>query len=119
MAQCNGCSGEHTGPCGDSMAFWIQVNEGVIRNASYETEVCIGTITSASVLSEWVMDKNINFAENITSTDLLTQMGGLPTKYQHCAKLATDTLYLAIQNFKQHRNTSWKPLYQPRANQRL
>lgn len=111
MSQYDGYSGKYTGPCGDSMFFWIKGRKNSIERVSYVTDICIGSITSASVLSEMVSYKDVSFAQSFTSDDLLAHMGGMPEQYKHCPKLAKDTFDIALRNYRYFLNAPWKRGY--------
>jgi len=111
MTNYDGCSDKYTGPCGDSMWFWIRVNDDIIQKASYVSDICIGSITSGSMLSEMVAGLDIGSVLRLSDNDVLKALGGLPEQYVHCAQLAKDTLGIAIRNYSSYRNAPWKRLY--------
>ena len=90
---------EITGSCGDTMEFYIMVEDGKIRNINFYTDGCFTTIACGSVTTKMVMDRNIEEALNIMGQDIMDKLGGLPEDHNHCAKLAAETLHKAITNF--------------------
>ena len=111
MTVYDGCSDKYTGPCGDSMWFWIRVNDDIIQKVSYISDICIGSVTAGSALSDMVTGLDIGSALRLSNDDILKALGGLPEQYAHCAKLAKDTLDIAIRNYNSYRNAPWKRLY--------
>jgi nitrogen fixation protein NifU and related proteins len=112
MEEFDGYSDTCTASCGDSMWFWIKVNNNVIQKASYVSDVCIGSVTSGSILAEMIKGKTIASALRISKDDILKELGGLPAQFVHCAKLAKDTLNMAIIDYNSYKNTPWKRAYQ-------
>ena len=112
MQKYDGYSNKFTGSCGDFMWVWIKVNNDIIQEASYISDVCIGSITCGSILTEMIKGKSIGSALRISQDDILKELGGLPAQFAHCAKLAKDTLNLAIIDYNAYKNTPWKRAYQ-------
>ncbi len=112
MEEFDGYSDKCTASCGDSMWFWIKVNNNLIQKASYVSDVCIGSVTSGSILAEMIKGKTIGSALRISKDDILKELGGLPVQFVHCAKLAKDTLNMAIIDYNSYKSTPWKRAYQ-------
>ncbi len=89
-----------TGPCGDTMEFYLKMEEGSIRDVVFMTDGCGPSIACGSKLTKMVKEKKIDDARAITKEDLLIALGGLPDESKHCAKLAVDTLQKAVNNQK-------------------
>ncbi len=103
MQKYDGYSNKFKGSCGDSMWVWIKVNNDIIQEASYISDVCIGSITCGSILTEMIKGKSIGSALRISQDDILKELGGLPAQFAHCAKLAKDTLNLAIIDYNAYK----------------
>lgn len=88
-----------TGPCGDSVEWFLEIEGEVIRNVSFLTDGCAGSIACNSVLGEMVKGKSLEDALSIAPEDIIEALGGLPEKDKHCATLAVETLHTAIRNF--------------------
>ena len=88
-----------TGPCGDTMEFWLQVREGRIREASFTTDGCGPSRAAGSMATELAIGKPLTEAAHIEQAHILTALGGLPEESQHCALLASNTLKAAITDF--------------------
>ena len=112
MKDYDGYSDKFTGSCGDSMWVWIKVNNDIIKNVSYVSDVCIGSVSSGSILTEMIKGKNIGSALRISQDDILKELGGLPEQFVHCAKLAKDSLNMAIIDYNAYKNTPWKRAYE-------
>ena len=64
---CDGYSGWNTCPYGDSMAICLKIDGDFIREATFLCDVCIGSISAASVLTEKVKNMTIAEAARISS----------------------------------------------------
>jgi nitrogen fixation protein NifU and related proteins len=86
--------------CGDVMKLQIQVNEeGVIKDAKFKTFGCGSAIASSSLVTEWIKDKNIEEAGNITNKEIADELSLPPVKI-HCSVLAEDAVKAAIEDYK-------------------
>lgn len=92
-------SGAITGPCGDSMEFYLVIRNNIIEEIKYYTDGCENTRTCGSAVARradgrTIIDAlGINPAEIITSNDCLSEEG------RHCAILAVSTLYRAVADY--------------------
>ena len=81
-----------TGPCGDTMEFYLKIEEGRVKDIQFMTDGCGPSIACGSKLTKMVKGKTVDGVKTITQEDLLIALGGLPDESKHCAKLAVDTL---------------------------
>jgi len=88
-----------TGPCGDTMEFWVQVGEQRITNVGFTTDGCGPSRAAGSIATELATGKPLTEAVRIEQADILTALGGLPEESEHCALLASNTLKAAITDF--------------------
>jgi len=90
-------SGEETNPvCGDRMRLSLHVREGRIEAAGYLAYGCPPTLVCGSMLTELITGKTVAEAMGLTRKDLLDALGGLPSRKQHAAALAIETLRTAL-----------------------
>ncbi len=89
-----------TGPCGDTMEFWLQVREGCIAEASFTTDGCGPSRAAGSMATELAIGKSLTQAAQIEQADVLAGLGGLPKESEHCALLASNTLRATIEDFR-------------------
>jgi len=111
MNNYDGYSEKITSPCGDSMWVWLKVRDNVIQNATYVSDICIGAVSSGSILTEMAKGKRIAEALGISSDDILRALGGLPKDFVHCAALAETALRAAIRDYSAYKAAPWKRLY--------
>jgi len=88
-----------TGPCGDTMEFWIQVTDKHIASAGFTTTGCGTSRAAGSMATELAVDRPIREAGFIEQADILDALGGLPKDAEHCALLASNTLKAAIRDY--------------------
>jgi len=90
-------SGEETNPvCGDRMRLSLRVREGRIEAAGFLAYGCPPTLVCGSILTELIVGKTVEEALRLTRKDLLDAVGGLPSRKQHAAALAIETLKAAL-----------------------
>jgi NifU-like protein involved in Fe-S cluster formation len=78
------------------MRISLRVREGRIVAAGFLAYGCPPTLVCGSILTELVTGKTIEEATSITRKDLLEVVGGLPSRKQHAAALAIETLRSAL-----------------------
>ena len=82
--------------CGDVMRLQIKIDEnGVIEDAKFKT----------SVVTEWIMGKTLDEAEDIKNTEIVEHLSLPPVKI-HCSVLAEDAIKAAIEDYKKKNNIS-------------
>ena len=89
-----------TGPCGDTMEFWISVHDGTVTAASFVTDGCGSSLACGSMATELAKGRRVEEAAGVRQHDILQALGGLPPEFQHCALLASNTLKAACADFE-------------------
>jgi len=87
-----------TGPCGDTMEFWLQVVDGRIERIGFTTTGCGPSRAAGSMATELALGKTLDEAAKIGQAEILAALGGLPKDSEHCALLASNTLRAAMEN---------------------
>jgi len=91
--------GEETNPvCGDRLRLSLRVVDGRIEAARFLAYGCPPTLVCGSALTELIDGKTVRDAMQVTRRDLLDVIGGLPTRKQHAAALAIETLRVALES---------------------
>ncbi|MGH9872565.1 MAG: iron-sulfur cluster assembly scaffold protein [Pyrinomonadaceae bacterium] len=91
-------TGEETNPvCGDRLRLSLRVRGGVIQAAGFLAYGCPPTLVCGSVLTELIIGKTVEEAMLLTRRQLVDAVGGLPSRKQHAAALAIETLRTAIE----------------------
>jgi ATP-binding protein involved in chromosome partitioning len=96
-----------TGPCGDTMEFWLLVRDRTIVKASFVTDGCGPSRACGSMATCLVEGKIVEQAAAITQQDILNTLGDLPEEHRHCALLAANTLRAAYEDSM--KNTADEP----------
>lgn len=88
-----------TGPCGDTMEFWLLADQGKIKKVSFVTDGCDPSLAGGSMTTCLAEGKTIEEAKAITQKAVLDALGGLPEDHEHCALLAANTLVAACDDY--------------------
>ena len=92
-------TGEETNPvCGDRLRVSLRVRQGRIEAAGFLAYGCPPTLVCASVLTELIIGRPVAEAMLLTRKELVAAVGGLPSRKQHAAALAIETLRTAIES---------------------
>ena len=98
--------GRITGPCGDTMEFWIEVSDRRISQVTFITDGCGPSRAAGSMATELATGKLVKEAFQIEQKDVLRALGGLPKDFEHCSLLATNTLKAAIRDCQEQRQST-------------
>jgi len=88
------------GPCGDTMAIWLKVEDNKIAEIGFTTDGCMTSLAAGSMTTEMAKGKTLIDAQQISQQDILDALEGLPKESEHCALLAVNTLREAITNYQ-------------------
>jgi len=95
-----------TGPCGDTMEFWLQIADGRILQANFTTTGCGSSRAAGSMATELAIGKPLAEAARLEQRDVLQALGGLPKESEHCALLAANTLKAALGDYDARQQTA-------------
>ena len=95
-----------TGPCGDTMEFWLRVSDRQIAQVTFTTDGCGPSRAAGSMATELATGKLVKEALQIQQRDVLQTLGGLPQDSEHCALLAINTLKAAIRDCQERKQTN-------------
>ena len=90
----------YTGPCGDTMEIFLNVEDGVIIEATFQAIGCAGAFSSGSALTEMIIGMTLEEAEKIDEEKIISYLGGIPKQKVHCTCLSKRTLQKAIKDYK-------------------
>ena len=94
---CASVVAEETNPvCGDRIRLSLLVEDGLIQTAGFLAYGCPPTLVCGSVLTEMIMGKSKGEVAEITRSELIERVGGLPSRKHHAAALAIETLHSAL-----------------------
>lgn len=101
-----------TGPCGDTMEMFINIQDEKISECGFQTDGCGTTIVCGSVITEIALNKTfLQVIADVNAEDVLKHLGGLPPDNVHCAQLATETLKRALLDYRSKQKAPWKKHY--------
>jgi NifU-like protein involved in Fe-S cluster formation len=97
LADANAVAEEINPVCGDRLRLSLRIRDGHIEGAQFLAYGCPPTLACGSILTELIHGRTIAAAMSLTRKDLLDALGGLPSRKQHAAALAIETLRTAIE----------------------
>jgi NifU-like protein involved in Fe-S cluster formation len=88
---------EQTNPvCGDRIRLSLLIRNNLIQGARFLAYGCPPTLACGSALAEMLEGMTIDNALKLERKEIVTAIGGLPSRKQHAAALAIETLRAAI-----------------------
>ena len=91
--------GEGTNPvCGDRLKLFLRIQNGRVEETGFLAYGCPPTLACGSALTELIEGKTVAAIKEISRKDLVDAVGGLPSRKQHAASLAIETLRQAIES---------------------
>lgn len=92
---------EQTNPvCGDRLRLSLRIRDGRIEAARFLAYGCPPTLASGSVLAEMLEGMTIERALKLERKEIVSALGGLPSRKQHAASLAIETLRTTIETWR-------------------
>jgi nitrogen fixation NifU-like protein len=92
---------EETNPvCGDRLRLSLRIRDGRIKAARFLAYGCPPTLACGSAMAEMVENMTMAEAASLTKDRVVEAVGGLPSRKQHAAALAIETLQKAISNVR-------------------
>lgn len=92
--------GRITGPCGDTMEFWVAIEEGVLKNVTFITDGCGFSLACGSMATLLARDRTIEEAMQLKQEEILDSLGEVPPEFEHCALLAANTVAAACRDYR-------------------
>jgi NifU-like protein involved in Fe-S cluster formation len=97
--EANICCG-YTGPCGDTMEFFLQIAGERIRDANFQALGCEGAFICGSALTEPIKGKTLTQAEGVEPEQLIDYLEKIPEDKYDCVCLSLRTLSHTLKEFK-------------------
>jgi NifU-like protein involved in Fe-S cluster formation len=82
--------------CGDRLRLSLLIRDGRIEAARFLAYGCPPTLACGSALAEILEGMTVEDSLKLTRQEIVTAVGGLPSRKQHAAALAIETLRAAI-----------------------
>ena len=84
--------------CGDVMKLQIKIDKGVIVDSKFKTFGCGSAIAASSYTTEWVKNKTVTEAWDLSNLTISAHLNLPPVKL-HCSMLAEDALKMALEKY--------------------
>jgi len=92
-------SAKVTGPCGETMEIYLQIDGEEIKDGLFYTDGCGASKVCGALAVVLAIGRNLDEAAMIEGDTLLGMIEDLPEDHHHCAYLAAATLRTAIHNY--------------------
>ena len=96
LADANAVAEETNPVCGDRLRLSLRVVDGRIEAVGFLAYGCAPTLACGSAVTELLEGKTVEDALKLTRKDVVDAVGGLPSRKQHAAALAIETLKSAL-----------------------
>ncbi|MBA3012291.1 MAG: iron-sulfur cluster assembly scaffold protein [Proteobacteria bacterium] len=93
-------TGKRTGDCGDTIAFFIMVEKGLLSQVSFEVQGCLNTVACSNTLVRLARGLSVEKAWDISPDHVASFLQTLPDDHYHCAELAVGAFYLALSDYQ-------------------
>ncbi|MGB8427095.1 MAG: iron-sulfur cluster assembly scaffold protein [Desulfobacterales bacterium] len=103
--------GKRSGECGDTVEFFLTLENESIRSVSYLTDGCLNTNACANTVAQLAEGRTIEAAWEITPDEVIAYLLTLPAENTHCAELAAGAFYKALTDVTEKRRQPWKKNY--------
>jgi NifU-like protein involved in Fe-S cluster formation len=97
LADANASAEESNPVCGDRLRLSLRISDGRIETARFLAYGCPPTLACGSALAEMLEGMAVTDALKLSRKEIVNAVGGLPSRKQHAAALAIETLRVAIQ----------------------
>lgn len=86
--------------CGDIMKMYLKIEDGVIKDAKFQTFGCAAAIASSSMATQMIIGKTVDEALKLTNSQVVEALEGLPPQKIHCSVLAEEAIRAAIDDYR-------------------
>ena len=85
-----------TGPCGDTIEFFLKLEGEVIQRIAFRVKGCINTFKCGEAACKLAEGSSLEDAKRITAWDIAKEAGIKDEGSFHCAELAETALKMAL-----------------------
>ena len=99
--------------CGDIMRIYLDIQDGVIKDAKFKTFGCGAAIATSSMATELVKGKTVQEALEVTNKAVMEALDGLPPVKVHCSLLAEEAIHAALWDYAKKNGIEIEGLKEP------
>jgi nitrogen fixation protein NifU and related proteins len=96
LPDANAVAEESNPVCGDRLRLSLRIDDDQIKAAKFLAYGCPPTLACGSALAQMIDGMNVEDAMKLTRKEVVDAVGGLPTRKQHAAALAIETVQAAL-----------------------
>lgn len=85
------------------MTLYLKIEDDKIQDAKFMTFGCGAAIASSSMMTELLKGRSIDDALNLTNSEVLKALGGLPEAKIHCSIMAEEAVRSAIEDYRKRK----------------
>ncbi|MGN0400945.1 MAG: Fe-S cluster assembly scaffold protein NifU [Acetatifactor sp.] len=85
--------------CGDIMRMYLDIRDGIVKDAKFKTFGCGAAVATSSMATELVKGKTIEEALQVTNRAVMEALDGLPPVKVHCSLLAEEAIHAAFWDY--------------------
>ena len=85
--------------CGDIMRIYLDIKDGVIKDAKFKTFGCGAAVATSSMATELIIGKTVEGALKVTNEAVMEALNGLPPVKVHCSVLAEEAIHAALKDY--------------------
>ena len=90
--------------CGDIMRIYLDIQDGVIKDAKFKTFGCGAAVATSSMATELIIGKTVEEALKVTNEAVMEALNGLPPVKVHCSVLAEEAIHAALKDYAEKNN---------------
>ena len=102
--------------CGDIMRIYLDIQDGIIKDAKFKTFGCGAAVATSSMATELIIGKTVEEALKVTNEAVMEALNGLPPVKVHCSVLAEEAIHAALWDYAQKNNITIEGLEKPKSD---
>ncbi len=91
---------------GNNIKLYLKIDDERITEARFRTFGCAASIAASSKLTEILIGKTLEHAQQIQKDTVAEALGGLPPTKMHCSGMAADGVHAAIEDYRERQGLS-------------
>ena len=102
--------------CGDIMRIYLDIQDGVIKDAKFKTFGCGAAVATSSMATELIIGKTVEEALKVTNEAVMEALNGLPPVKVHCSVLAEEAIHAALWDYAEKNGIVIEGLEKPKSD---